>query len=205
MHGRYPSSIILAFSDEHPPVLQRFPWIITSYANARTELLEKEARYVSVLEVQNREDAISAIGKETSAFHSSDSFLDMVSGRLFDRIGPEFATEGIQDVTGIQLVVTTCVDPSQTSEFNAWYDTMHIPDVLATGFFFAAYRYVHRADESTLFLALYETDRREISTIPAKVRTRFRPQWVEAGRWSELVSVEVSSMYAVVNERQAAL
>ena len=109
MHGRYPSAIVLAFSDVHPPVLQRFPGIITSYANARTEPLEKEARYVSVLEVQNTEDAISAIGKETSAFHSSDSFLNMVSGRLFDRIGPEFATEGNRDVTGIQLVVTTCV------------------------------------------------------------------------------------------------
>jgi hypothetical protein len=44
----------------------------------------------------------------------------------------------------LMLVETNCKDDARTSEFNTWYDTVHVPDVLGCPVHKRAARYVLR-------------------------------------------------------------
>lgn len=62
-------------------------------------------------------------------------------------------------VTGVLIVLNDCADLARDDEFNAWYDDVHIPDVLSTGTYHSAVRYENTDPESgPRYLAVYETD-----------------------------------------------
>ena len=63
-------------------------------------------------------------------------------------------------VTGVLIVLVDCGDPAREAEFNAWYDDVHVPDILSTGAYYSAVRYENTDTESggPRYLAVYETD-----------------------------------------------
>ncbi len=67
---------------------------------------------------------------------------------------------GDKKTTGVLVVLTSCGDPSKEDAFNKWYNDDHIPEILATGCYYAAYRYENTRpkDDQPKYLALYETD-----------------------------------------------
>lgn len=76
---------------------------------------------------------------------------------VYKRIGGPPAAA--RPVTGVLIVLNDCADPARHDEFNAWYDDVHIPDVLATGAYHSAARYENTDPESgPRYLAVYETD-----------------------------------------------
>ena len=120
--------------------------------------------------------------------------LQGVMWGVFKRLGGEFVAS-MRPALGILLVLTNCKDNDRQEEFNRWYEDVHIPDILDTGAFHAAYRYERVEREATSYsdgpgrgrppkaqyLAIYETDNPD----PAKAReevAKVRSDWQQRGR-----------------------
>ena len=108
--------------------------------------------------------------------------IQSVSTGIFKRLGGQFVAS-IRPTRGILLVLTNCEETAREEEFNRWYEDVHIPDILDTGAFHAAYRYEspEPEDAHARYLAIYETDNPD----PAKAReeiTKFIPDWQKRGR-----------------------
>ena len=113
------------------------------------------------------------------------SELKIVMGGAFKRVGGEFRAAD-RPVRGILAALANCKDPAGEMEFNRWHSDVHIPDILGTGLFHAAYRYESIDPEATWgkYLALYETDSPDPGQAAARLR-EFRAKWERAGRWCE--------------------
>lgn len=83
---------------------------------------------------------------------------------------------------------TNCSTPSRESEFNHWYDTVHVPDILETPGIMRATRYENSepAEGRGKFLALYEIETDDIEQTIATFGEIVTKKW-QQGRMSELV------------------
>lgn len=95
-------------------------------------------------------------------------------------------------------VYSNCTDSSRENEFNQWYDTVHLPDILETPGVVRASRYEIRrpAEGHGKFLALYEIETEDIRHTMAAMQ-QMTEEKTRQGRMSELVKV-----VAVVFSRQ---
>ena len=89
------------------------------------------------------------------------------------------------------IVESNCSDEKRESEFNTWYDTIHIPDILndSPGFKTAT-RYVIRDPNSqrAKHLAIYEIETEDINkTREAHLKNVENKK--AAGRWTDLLEV----------------
>jgi hypothetical protein len=81
-----------------------------------------------------------------------------------------------------------CVDPSRENEFNRWYDTMHVPDMLETPGMIRATRWVNanpEAGQRRKYLALYELETDNVGEFDRKVQETGKGT-VQRGRFSDL-------------------
>ena len=89
------------------------------------------------------------------------------------------------------IVETNCKDEKQESEFNHWYDTIHIPDVINdTPGFKNAIRYLIKNPTrgKGKYVAIYEIETDDIKkTMEAHARNVQSKR--AAGRWTELVDI----------------
>lgn len=101
----------------------------------------------------------------------------------------------------VYLVHTNCLDPVREKEFNEWYETVHLPDVLETGGFRRVTRYENRepAEGQGKFLALYEVETGDIDQTMARHRENIAKKR-EQGRMSELVKVVSRALYKQISE-----
>lgn len=79
----------------------------------------------------------------------------------------------------LMLVWSDPSDPAREEEYNTWYDSQHIPDVLQIPGFHACTRYkvsdaqFGPVDTPASYLAVYEVDADDLSTIPAQMGEAF--------------------------------
>ena len=59
---------------------------------------------------------------------------------------------------GHLVVVDVSVDPAVETEWNAWYDTVHLPDIVACPGFHRAARYVSKENGKRHYLTVYQVD-----------------------------------------------
>lgn len=100
------------------------------------------------------------------------------------------------------LVETNCKDEKRDSEFNAWYDEVHIPDVLSFTDHKSAARYTLRypAVGKGKYLAVYEIETENIQkTMEASMKQMEAKK--AAGRWSDLLEI-ASIKLCKVEERK---
>ena len=95
----------------------------------------------------------------------------------------------------ILVAETNCSTPSKEKEYNHWYDTVHIPDILETPGIFRATRYENSEppEGKGKFLAIYEVETEDIEQTSASMGEIVTRKW-EQGRMSELV-VPVSATF----------
>ncbi len=90
---------------------------------------------------------------------------------------------------GIAIAFSNCVDPSKEAEMNEWYNGVHIPDIVRSGIFANATRYVNpqakggAADPK--YMAIYETERDDPAAAWAETLSH-RAKWT---RWSAESSI----------------
>jgi hypothetical protein len=153
---------------------------------------------------------------EGGGFHPA---LEIVKAETWKRIGAEFTTSrtGKAPVAGIFVVESQCADPGREGEFNTWYDDAHIPDLLETGLFVAAYRFGAVGSGTIVgpgvppdavvaprgltepragtYLAIYETAGDPLEAVGEFARTH-RPRLKAAGRLVELIEVTWRGIYS---------
>jgi hypothetical protein len=94
------------------------------------------------------------------------------------------------------VVGTNCSDPAREKEFNDWYNSTHLSDVLETPGFTGATRYENTAPEEgeAKFLALYEIETDDIEGF-MKANDENMAGKREAGRFSELMVIVSRGLY----------
>jgi len=88
------------------------------------------------------------------------------------------------------IVETNCKDAAREAEFNRWYDTVHIPDVLSSPDHKSAARYILKdpAPGKGKYIAIYEI---ETDDIKKTMETSMKQMEAKrtAGRWTELLEM----------------
>ena len=135
----------------------------TRYENPNAAGGDEQPRYLALYEtdrddpgaawVDNREH--TAPLRPQGRIHSA---LQASSVGVYKRMGSPPPSD--RPVTGVLIVLVDCGDPAREAEFNAWYDDVHVPDILSTGAYYSAVRYENTDTESggPRYLAVYETD-----------------------------------------------
>jgi len=89
------------------------------------------------------------------------------------------------------IAESNCRDEMRESEFNTWYDTIHIPDILndSPGFKTAT-RYVRKdlSKDKAKYIAIYEIETKDIKKT-RKAHLKNVESKKEAGRWTDLLEV----------------
>lgn len=82
------------------------------------------------------------------------------------------------------LVVLTDIAPEQEAEFNRWYDTRHLPQLLSVPGFAAGRRYrcVEGIDGTRKYLALYDLERYDVLKSDAMLAVARPPQRTDEDR-----------------------
>ena len=88
--------------------------------------------------------------------------------------------------------LSNCTDPSREEDFNRWYDTVHVPDVLKTPGALRATRFKNDEPQEGhwKYLAIYEVETEDIqrtTTILGEIIT----ETMQKGLWSELLSTDL--------------
>lgn len=90
----------------------------------------------------------------------------------------------------LMLVETNCKDKTRDSEFNHWYDTVHIPDALSISGFKSATRYIIKdlVRGKGKYLAIYEIETVDIKKTMEDTSKNMGSK-MSAGRWSDLMEI----------------
>ncbi|UCD09717.1 MAG: hypothetical protein JSU79_03475 [Dehalococcoidales bacterium] len=85
-------------------------------------------------------------------------------------------------------VRTNCSDPQKEAEYNDWYNTIHLPDVLETEGVVRATRYENTdpAEGDAKFVAIYEIETDDIDTFMVVLSENVQKKR-EAGRMNDLL------------------
>ena len=85
-------------------------------------------------------------------------------------------------------VESNCADPSREKELNAWYDEIHLPDMLETPGFVSACRYENSnpSEGQGKFVVMYEIETDDFASTMAKFAEKIDSKAAE-GRGPDLV------------------
>ncbi len=88
----------------------------------------------------------------------------------------------------ILLAFSDCKDPAREDEFNYWYETMHVPDMLEVPGMISATRWKaapYIEGQHRKYLAMYELETDDLEAFDARVKERGM-RTLEEGRFSDL-------------------
>ena len=98
------------------------------------------------------------------------------------------------------VVESNSKDPAQEAEFNEWYDTVHIPDVLETEGIVRATRYelVSPVEGKGKFLAAYEIEADDLEAVLARHQSNMKQKEAQ-GRISSLIASTSRGIYKQIS------
>ena len=87
---------------------------------------------------------------------------------------------------------SNCTDPAREEEFNHWYDTVHVPDVLETPGILRGTRFKNDdpPEGHGKYLAIYEVETEDIEQTISRFGEIVTMKWKQ-GHWSELLSTDL--------------
>ncbi len=96
-------------------------------------------------------------------------------------------------------VEANCCDPAREDEFNKWYNTVHLPDIMETPGFVRAVRYenTNPGAGQGKYIALYEIETDDLSSTLVKFDEIVNARAKE-GRMSDLVAAVGGGVYRQV-------
>ncbi len=97
---------------------------------------------------------------------------------------------------GVRLVFTNCTVPSRESEFNHWYDHVHLPDMLGSGVARHGVRY-QNADaqpRQAKYLAIYEIERDDLDGVDQEF-SRVAQRLTQQGRMDPALEIVSRAMW----------
>lgn len=186
MQGRAPKSIAIAFSNCADPSKEaemngwysgvHIPDFIgpgifvhaTRYVNPRATGGAADPKYMAIYET-DRDDPAAAWAEALchrakwsrwSTEFSIHPALSVTLKAMFKATGNMPPPLSGKKTLGVLVGMVDCSDAAREAEFNRWYDEVHALDVLKTGLYWSALRYVNAAPGpgQPKYLALYETE-----------------------------------------------
>jgi hypothetical protein len=102
----------------------------------------------------------------------------------------------------IRLTLTRCTDQTHEAEFNTWYDTIHLPDILGSGIATHGTRFANadRESENPAYLALYELPGTDLERINQAFADEVR-RLLDRGRMYPHLQIPRRSMWRRIGER----
>lgn len=94
------------------------------------------------------------------------------------------------------VVESNCKDPACEKEFNDWYNQIHIPDIMSTGYIDKATRYELTTAPSEgrgRYLAVYEIESDNIDATMSEFRAKM--DVIAKGRMSNLMKATSRGVY----------
>jgi len=178
MYGKYPRSVHVAFHNPLPGKDEEFnywynfihiPDVLDLGLFDRVyryEVIgEGQARYMAILESDyvDLNDELASIEPASEELRASGRIwpvFEKVWNQSLFGVGIAHPFNN-RDVTFLSVVQSNCGNPGREDEFNKWYNELHLPEYLETGFVHTAYRYqryepLPKGDGR--FLAFYESD-----------------------------------------------
>ena len=100
-------------------------------------------------------------------------------------------------MTGYLFIVeSNCADSAREGEFNNWYNQIHIPDIMSTGYIDRATRYeltTTPPEGRGKYLAVYEIESDNIDATMSEFRAKM--DVIAKGRMSDLLKVTSRGIY----------
>jgi hypothetical protein len=105
----------------------------------------------------------------------------------------------------IRLTLTRCTDQTHEAEFNTWYDTIHLPDILSSGIATHGTRFADadRKSGNPPYLALYELPGTDLERINQAFADQVR-HLTERGRMFTHLQMVRRSMWRRIGEHHGA-
>lgn len=219
MHGLYSKGILLIKSNCNDPAREQslnkwlddvhLPQITkTGPFNNPTRYVARQVaahpepeqtKYVTIAETDagDLEGVLRAFLENAAAWERSGAIHnahDVASFTLYERTGREWVGAANKPVKGILLVFSNCRDLSREADFNKWYDDIHMPDMVESGFYHTGYRFKAVAPGGKLsryfvrhqYLAIYETDQDPAAAWQGIIG--IGPRWRTEGRSTDLLA-----------------
>ncbi len=104
----------------------------------------------------------------------------------------------------LYMIHSNCADPARETEFNQWYDQVHIPDVLTTPGFLRAWRFENHkpGPGEGKFVAAYEIESDDIDSTLAVLMADVAQRRAQ-GRSSPLLKVTGRNLYRLTSPAQS--
>lgn len=180
----------------HIPDVLKTPGFMRARRFLNKEFRDGRGKYMAVYEIETddientmklrlerrAEENRQGRGSVNRPNFSFPVWRDVLWKQIFERYAPESSTSR----TGkwLNMVEQNC-DPAREAEYHEWYNTMHIPDILATPSFVSARRYQIKdfRDGRGKYLAIYEIETDDIDST-MKLRLAKRAEELRQGRAS---------------------
>ena len=172
------------YDNTHVPDVLATPGYKRARRYVNREFRDGRGKYLAIYDIDT-DDIEKTMATRLAGREDETLVFNLWRDVLFRRI---FEMESPGNATGRQKwinLVEQNHDPAREAEYHDWYNTMHIPDILATPGFVKATRYEIRAprDGRGRFLAVYEIETDDIAGT-MKVRLAKREEETKAGRSS---------------------
>jgi len=218
MEGRYPPAIRItetnctdpaqevAFNDWYNRI--HVPDILAAglgntairYENAQSD--QENPQYIAIYELATHDlnsvnERFAQVVQRLREKRRMHEALQIARRGMWRRIGPDFrsARAGTMASSGVWIIESNCIDTEREADFNRWYNEIHIPDLLATECFVAAYRFESQSGQGGgRYLALYETNGDPVEAVDRFVKEH-RPGLKAGGRLSEIIDVTRRGVY----------
>jgi len=185
----------------HMPNVARTPGVVSGrcYACAVQRYGKGQYALLYALDVTDARAFNDALEREAKAEKMRGEWRDLadivVTG-IYTPMGPRRPSGQSGTANAMSVVVTNCNDPARDAEFNVWYDTVHVPNVVKTPGVLSARRYVCARQRigNGRYLALYELSIADVQSFNRGLQARADEERA-AGRRSPLLEMVVSGVY----------
>ena len=151
------------YNEQHLPEYVSCPGIP---AAARFEAMAGEPQFLALYALDSEEALSTPEIKQYWGWGPMWPHLRTANGRVYRRTFALGAEPGSRSRASEYLLVTTAdVAAGSESDFDAWYNDVHLPEILACPGFGAASRY-ECIDGEPRYLAMYEIDRADALKTP---------------------------------------
>ena len=94
------------------------------------------------------------------------------------------------------IAASNCSDPEREEEFNHWYNTVHVPDVLETPDILRGTRFVNDEPQEGhwKYLAIYDVETEDIQETVSRFGEIITEKW-QQGHWSDLLATDLYTAF----------
>lgn len=125
--------------------------------------------------------------------------FDMLLLAQYERIEPEFRSpRSGKPIQGILVVLSNCRSGVREEDFNDWYNSIHIPELLGTGFYHTAnrYRLVVSEPDAPRYATIYETEQE--ATSAANALLAYRGKWTQHATHGMVYEVGLRGVFQAI-------